>query len=258
MGRFRAAVVLPVCLAVSGFALTIPAVAQTAAASTAAKPVEVTEANDLYEFRYAYPAQAAAIPALKKWLQADLASKRRAIMESARDTKAYLEEGDFFSPHTHDTQWQVVANLPGWLSLSGSISEYTGGAHPNYWPDSILWDKQAQVRRKATDLFISPAALSAAIRRPFCQALNRERAERRGEPVIPQSGDGFTECVDPVESTVLLGSADKLHFTRIGIELAPYVAGPYSEGGYSITLPVTPAVLRAVKPQYRAAFAVGR
>jgi len=57
---------------------------------------------------------------------------------------------------------------------------------------------------------------------------------------------------------VILGSADKQHFTRIGVLIDPYAAGPYAEGGYEVTLPVTPAVLRAVKPEYRALFAHGR
>jgi hypothetical protein len=54
---------------------------------------------------------------------------------------------------------------------------------------------------------------------------------------------------------VLLGSSDKQRFNRIGLIAAPYVAGSYAEGPYEITLPVTPAVLAAVKPEYKAAFA---
>jgi len=56
---------------------------------------------------------------------------------------------------------------------------------------------------------------------------------------------------------VLLGSSDRKAFNRIGLLAAPYVAGSYAEGTYEVTLPVTPAVLQAVKPEYKAAFALG-
>jgi hypothetical protein len=57
---------------------------------------------------------------------------------------------------------------------------------------------------------------------------------------------------------MILGSGDRQHFTRIGILIGPYEAGPYAEGDYEITLPVTPEVLAAVKPEYRADFAAAR
>lgn len=81
---------------------------------------------------------------------------------------------------------------------------------------------------------------------------------RRGAPVEVGSGDDFEECPAPSSLTVLLGSANRLQFTRIGFIADPYVAGPYSEGSYEVTLPVTPALLKVVKPEYRAAFAAGR
>ena len=134
--------------------------------------------------------------------------------------------------------------------------ESLGGAHPNPWQEGLVWDKRTGTRHRGTDFFLSPAALSAAIRVPFCAALNKQRAEKRGEPVNPKSKDQFDECIDPAKQTVILGSADKAHFTRIGILVDPYAAGPYAEGNYEVTLPVTAAVLKAVKPLYRRAFAV--
>ena len=45
---------------------------------------------------------------------------------------------------------------------------------------------------------------------------------------------------------------------QIGVLIGPYEAGPYVEGGYEVTLPVTAEVLAVVKPEYRASFAAGR
>jgi hypothetical protein len=96
--------------------------------------------------------------------------------------------------------------------------------------------------------------LDDALRGPFCDSLDRERAVRRGEPVNRASGDDFDACIAPSEQTLILGSTDRKHFNRIGILVSPYAAGPYAEGSYDITVPVTPAVLQAVKPEFRATF----
>ena len=122
----------------------------------------------------------------------------------------------------------------------------------------MLFDKARGARMKPLDLFASKAAFDAAVQRPFCAILNKQRAERRGEAVKSGSDDPFDQCVVPSEQTVILGSGDHQHFTRIGFLIGPYSAGPYAEGTYEITLSVTPAVLAAVRPGYASAFAVGR
>ena len=94
------------------------------------------------------------------------------------------------------------------------------------------------------------------MRTRFCAALDRQRADKRGQPLDPKRSGLFEDCLDPAGQVVILGSADHAHFTRIGFLMGPYAAGPYVEGDYEVTLPVTPAVLSAVRPQYRAAFAV--
>lgn len=232
-----------------------------AAAVSAAPPSgpKFSEDNALYHFEYGYPAAAQAIPKLKAWLDADRAKQRTQLISDAREGRDAAKEGDYdYNPFDVSVQWSVVSNLPGWLSLSGSGYAFTGGAHGNSWSAGLVWDKAAGQSRAATDLFVSKAAFNAALRQPFCDALDKERSARREQPVNRNSGDVFDECIAPAEGTVLLGSADKAHFTRIGIILDPYAAGPYVEGSYEVTLPVTAAVLRAVKPEYRAAFALGR
>lgn len=230
-------------------------------ASPSAAPVErkVAERNDAFEFEYSWPAAASAIPELVVELEADLARQRRELAAAAREGQAAAREnGLTYNPYAHAVNWSVVTELPGWLSLSAAAYSYTGGAHPNHWSQALLWDKAAGKSHQAADLFTSKAALSEAIRAPFCAALNRERSARRGEPVRSDSGEMFTECIDPTDSTVILGSSNGQQFDRIGVLVAPYEAGPYAEGDYEVTLPVTRAVMAAVKPQYRAVFAPGR
>ncbi len=236
-----------------------PSATPVATVPPVASAREVKVENDLYSFTYAWPAAASAIPALAAVLEADLKAQQGELArEAAEDRKA--REGQDFPYHQHmrSISWQVVTQIPGWLSLSSHGAGYSGGAHGITWFESLLWDTAANHEREVTDLFTSSRSLSAAIRTPFCAALDRERAKRRGAPVNRASGDTFDECIDPVKSTVILGSSDRRQFDRIGVLVGPYEAGPYAEGEYEVTVPVTAAVIAAVRPEYRAAFKLGR
>ncbi|OYW45075.1 MAG: hypothetical protein B7Z36_05470 [Novosphingobium sp. 12-63-9] len=224
--------------------------------AVAAAARKVSEANDLYEFDYAYPAQAAAIPALKALLDKDLDDQKASLIKDATADRKEAKAGGFpYHAYSLNMDWKVVADLPGWLSLSTLIGTYTGGAHGNYAFDAMVWDKAANQRRAATDLFTSKAALKAAVLKPFCAGLDRARKLKRGETWESDGSiDDFTRCVDPMEQVVILGSAGKKGFDRIGFLIAPYNAGPFAEGDYEVTVPVTPAVLAAVKPEFRGAF----
>lgn len=238
--------------------LVVAGAVPVAAAGPAAPVARVVhEDNGVYSFDYSYPAAVAAVPALKARLDADLARRRTMVVSEATEAKADAAKGGYpYNPYGWSQKWSVVTAIPGWLSLSADYWSYTGGAHGMMWWGAMLWDRKANLPRNPLDLFVSKAALSKAIRAPFCAALDRQRAKKRGEPVNRSSGDQFDACIDPVAETVILGSAGRQKFDRIGILIAPYNAGPYAEGTYEVTLPVTPAVLAAVKPAFKGAFSV--
>ncbi|MFM9936995.1 MAG: DUF3298 and DUF4163 domain-containing protein [Novosphingobium sp.] len=216
---------------------------------------DVREKTEFYEFAYSYPIDAAAIPDLRDWLEADLAKTRTGLVSEAKEGRDDAKANAYpFNPYSASSAWKVVTNLPGWLSLSALSGSYTGGAHGSFAFDAVVWDKSANMRRAATDLFTAPSALKAAILKPFCAELSRQRAKKRAGERVGDSNDEFNTCVDPLEQTVILGSTSRKGFDRIGFLIAPYNAGPYAEGTYEVTLPVTPAVFAAVKPEYRAAF----
>ncbi|NJM50174.1 MAG: DUF4163 domain-containing protein [Sphingomonadales bacterium] len=215
----------------------------------------VAEENDRYSFSYSYPDEAGRIAPLKSWLDGEMAKDKAALVEetdeASKDAKA---SGYEFRAYSYGTEWKRVANIPRFLSLSALVSSYSGGAHGIYGFESLLWDKNAGKRMKPLDLFTSTAAFTASIKTPFCKELDRQRAEKRGKGYEKSSITEFDECIDPTASTVILGSTDKQYFNKIGILIGPYSAGSYAEGDYEVTLPVTAAVLQAVKPEYRAVF----
>ncbi|WP_292636272.1 DUF4163 domain-containing protein [Novosphingobium sp.] len=248
--------------AASGEAMAETEAATELAAQASEAPVgggrEEKVENDLYEFSYSYPDAAGAIPGLKANLDKQLEQSRADLIGSAKSGQAESKQNDYpYHAYSYGEDWKVVTSLPGWLSLSSEIYTYSGGAHGMTIFDTLLWDRQAEQARKPIDLFTSKEALSKALRTPFCAALDKERVKRRGGP-IDKSDDMFSECIDPIEQIVILGSANGRTFDRVGLLIPPYNAGPYAEGSYEVTVPVTGAVMAALKPQYRSSFSVAK
>lgn len=216
---------------------------------------EVSERTDTYLFEYSYPQAAGDTEGLAGWLDERLERERQQLASRAAQGREEARDNGFpFNSYSSETAWEVVADLPGWLSLSADQSYYYGGAHPNYGFDTIVWNKEEGASVEPITFFTSPAALDKAIGAQLCEALNEERAKRRGEPVEEGSDDTFDACIKPDETNLLLGSTNGANFNRIGIQIAPYLAGPYVEGSYEFTFPVTPELLEVVREEYRDAF----
>jgi hypothetical protein len=207
------------------------------------------------EFAYSWPAKVTAIPALAKRLTAERDQLLAEQKTEWEQSLAEFAEDDCgaCTNRSYEKAWDVVADLPRFLSLSGAWNVYSGGAHGNYAWDALVWDREAQEGFDPKTMFTSPAALQGALGDAWCKALKAERVEKG---MAPEDEDGIFPCPPIADLTVLVGSSDGKSFNRIGLIAAPYVAGSYAEGEYEVTLPVTPKVLAAVKPQYRAAFAL--
>jgi hypothetical protein len=209
------------------------------------------------DFAYSWPSAVSAVPELAARFTAErnelLANQKGEWAESLKEFAGQ----DCFSCVNRDFQktWEVVADLPRYLSLSAGFYEYSGGAHGNHGSQALVWDREAKTAFDPKALFRSEAALQDALGAAWCKALKAERAKRLGPDF---SDDGFFPCPQIAELTVLVGSSNKQSFNRIGLIADPYVAGPYVEGSYELTFPVTPKVLAAVKPEFKAAFALGK
>jgi len=224
-----------------------------AATMLAAAPTASAQSAD-YDFAYRYPPQAARIAPLKAWLEADKAKQRAAV---ARDAATFRREAkrDGFPFRKYEAQkaWKVVADTPRFLSLSVSDYSYSGGAHGGTASGGLLWDKRAGRRVDPKAVFVSPSALQSAVMPGWCRWMTAERTRRVG--AVADNDATFGKCPPVKDVTLLLGSSDGRTFDRVGVIADQYVVGSYAEGPYEHTLPVTAAVLRAVKPEYRGAFA---
>src|SRR5690606_17635574 len=150
--------------------------------------------------------------------------------ESAEARSEARDDGFPYNKHSYTAEWQVVADLPVWLSLSVDIATYTGGAHGNYTRKSLVWDRTNERSMDAIDLFSSPTALEEALGVSFWEVPRRERAKRREGASALYSDGPFVQCPGIDELEVLAGSTNGRTFNRLTLYASPYVAGPYAEG----------------------------
>lgn len=240
---------------------TPTASASATAPASGARSVE--EETDDFLFAYAYPAQAGNIPPLARLLDARADRLRAQLAEQSAQGRADARGNGFpFNKYSSTVKWEVVAETPDYLSLSAEMTSYTGGAHGNYGFDSLVWDKRRDRALQVGEFFTSLAALEEVVGEDLCNLLNAERAKRRGvnapdelAATAAAADDPFNQCVPLSDTTLLLGSTDGRKFNRIGVQIGPYVAGPYAEGSWEFTLPASAEVLATVAPEFRDAFA---
>ena len=118
----------------------------------------------------------------------------------------------------------------------------------------MLWDRQARKEIAFADLFAQPANRDRLLTQRWCDALNKAREEKRGEPV--GGGGMFDDC--PALDDIALIPVDSNkdgRFDQLLLVASPYVAGPYAEGSYEVELAVTPDLLAGLKAEYRPSFA---
>lgn len=238
-------------------AAAVPGAPPSGAADELAKDAaasDVREKSDLIEFAYSYPRDAAQIPELAKFLDGDRQAKRAALVAAAERDSAASEQGGFpYHAHSHLQQWLRVTSTPRFLSLSAEIGTYMGGAHGMTSFDTLLWDRNRRTRLKPVDLFTSAEAFDAAIRDDFCARIKQAKAAK-GIQTPDEPGSPFSTCPSASAQTVWLGSSGGRYLDRMTIAIAPYEVGPFAEGSYRINVPVTAALVKAVKPEYQRDF----
>lgn len=220
----------------------------------AAKAFSAEEENDLYGFKYAWSAEAAAVPQLVDRFAKDMEKAKAELISSAReDREERVRQGYDYHPHETQNSYETAGQSERLLSLESSVYGFTGGAHGSSGSGSLLWDRKQAREVSIPDLLQPGTSWTGAIRQPFCVLLDREREKRRGEPVQPD--DLFGDCPKYQDVTVLLSDEDENgRFDHIQMIADQYVAGPYAEGPYEISLPITTAMIERLKPDYRASF----
>ena len=259
----KAIVPIVALLAACDQSATLPAANEVnqAAPQSAAKPTGraskafiFDEKNDLIEFHYAWSAEAAAVPQLVNRFRKEMDQVRATSAEDARESKANEDELGFeFHRHMYSADYETAGKSERLLSLKFDFSADTGGAHGHYGTGALLWDRPAGKEIKVLDLFAEASKIDQLLTQRWCDALKKEREEKRGAPVV---GDEMSDkCPSLSEIAIIPADRDKdRRFEALMLVASPYVAGPWVEGSYDIELGVAPELIAALKPDFRESF----
>lgn len=219
-----------------------------------AKPVSVEVNDDLIEFEYSWPAEAAAIPELEQRFRREMSKAKTELVASARQDKAMRDKlGSDFNPFSAATAYETAGQSPRLLSLRVDSDGYTGGAHGYASTSALLWDRQARREIKFADLFAERSNRDRLLTQRWCDSLNKAREEKRGEPV--GGGGLFDDCPALDDVSIIPVDADKDgRFEKLLVVASPYVAGPWVEGAYEVELATNSDLVAALRTEFKPSF----
>ena len=227
-----------------------------ATAAPAAKAVSIDRKDALVEFHAGWPAAAAAIPALDARFRSEADKALADLIAGARSDKAMRDkDGIEFHGYTSTVDYRLAGASERLLSLDGVAEGYTGGAHGSHGSIAVLWDKAAGQEIGFAGLFANPAVAYASISKAWCAGLDKERKKRRPADMDSGPDSLFDNCpkLDEIHVIPVDKDGDR-RFEALRVIADPYVAGPWAEGDYEVTIPVTTTMVAAFKPDYRASF----
>ncbi|RTL49805.1 MAG: DUF3298 domain-containing protein [Bradyrhizobiaceae bacterium] len=167
------------------------------------------------------------------------AEKQNAEAEAARrsDPKLFSNGG-----YTFERKYVTASIVGPYISIVRTDYENTGGAHPNTYIDTILWDNSAKKRISIRPFFKDTANGSPAMRamvRGVISSLNAEK-KKRG---IDDSNIGIDwyKGIEPdllkIGPVTLTPSIKPDKSAGLTFHYAPYAVGPYAEGTFEAFVP---------------------
>ena len=226
---------------------TAPAPAVAPAAPV--RPLAFDQSDAAAKVALRLPAEIAGFPALHAMLyDREVAGLKTFTAKAQTDRKA--STGQFpWRPYARQGQWFLAADAAPLVALRALWFEDTGGAHPNHGGASLLWDTTSNSEVQPKALFRADADMTA-LDKAICDAVATAKTRREG--AVPLN-DMFS-CPKWTE-TVLVPAASTTPGKIGGLTaiIDPYVVGPYSEGDYEVTVPVS-AFQGLLAPAYADAF----
>jgi hypothetical protein len=220
-----------------------------AAPAPMARPLAFDLSDPAAKVALRLPAEIADYPALHTLLyDRETAGLKTFAAKAQADHKA--SDGKFpWRPYNRQAQWMLTAEAAPLVGLRALWFEDTGGAHPNHGASTLIWDTATNKEIPSKALFRSDADMSA-LDKAICDAVARAKTHRDG--AVPLN-DMFS-C-PKWDQTVLVLAPSTTPGKAGGLTalIDPYVVGPYSEGDYEVTVPVS-AFQALLAPAYAGAF----
>lgn len=161
---------------------------------------------------------------LNNHVQPDLMAEQIQFVQLAQQAgvDGLLRHGWWF-----DSRARIEYAAPGLLSSLVTVSDYTGGAHPNlyYWSYNLALTGTRLRPFELADLFLADSGWLDSL----SQLVLAELHEQGADWVLDGSVNGFSEA----DLQVFVISPIGLQFV-----LAPYQVGPWSSGTFTVLVPL--------------------
>ncbi len=217
-------------------------------------------------------------PALRKFprLYEDVLAEGRRWAERNRieADKTRRDEPEFFRSGrrwTFERSYTLRSVVGRYISVLREDGTYTGGAHPNSYADTILWDRDSRNRvsirpffRETADNGPTMTALAQLARVAVAaEKLQRDaiNVDEPKEKLTPESlaqqdrfiADGIPPSLLKIGPISLAPSTEAGKSAGLTFHYSPYAVGAYAEGPYTVFVPWT-AFQQYLSPQGLAIF----
>jgi hypothetical protein len=171
----------------------------------------------------------------KRWVEhnrADAAKEFKASPDLFRDDRAW----------TFERSYSRVSQVDGrYVSVVRTDYAYTGGAHPNTFIDTILWDDGAKKQISVRPFFKETADNGPTLKALRTAAIAAVKAEKKARGVDDSGVIDWYKDVKPtllkVGAISLAPSATAGKSSGLEFHYSPYAVGPYAEGPYTVFVP---------------------
>lgn len=215
----------------------------------------VSFSDDSLSFSAAIPPGPADDPVLA-YLRQDSAGYLAKFKTNARTAADDAKrEGHSSIPWEIRIEWKYTAKAGDLVSLAGSSSEYTGGAHPMTFFDTHIANAKTGAQIKFADMLQQQG--SPAITIAVCEALETAKQARIGSQTIMEepivcAGGGANIKAD--EAKIALAPSNQPdRFGGLYVYYEAYAVGPYSEGSYNLTVQQE-VFAQDLKPEFKPLF----
>jgi hypothetical protein len=170
----------------------------------------------------------------------------KADAEAAQEIKERPKAAPTDAPWTYERTYTLRSAIGPYISVLRQDYTDTGGAHPNRYTDTILWDRDAAKRisvrpffNEAEDGGPTMTALARLIRAALVQEKKRRDAPVASDP----AKDDWLRSVKPwllkLGPISLAPSTERDKSSGLLFHFSPYMVGPYVEGEYVVFVPWT-------------------
>ena len=171
-------------------------------------------------------------------LYAEEVRRLRQFVEGAQADRSEAGNDPAIGRYEKTITLTAAAETGKLVSLRREAFDFSGGAHPNTQTTGVLWDKALKQMVTPASLFRRGDDLTA-LDQALCAAINTAKKARPNTAPVALGARDWA-CPRAAATPFVLapgtvdGKAGGLTFL-----IGPYQVGPYAEGGYQITLPLS-------------------